>query len=116
MIDGRGKVRLTDFGIASMTGHLDPVEARHGTPAFMAPEQWTAKEVSIKSDIYSLGLVLYELFTGKRAFTADTAKEMIRLQRDTTPRNPCRPTRGSRKRPSKTRIQETIISGQTRLT
>ncbi len=88
MIDGRGKVRLTDFGIASMTGHLDPVDARHGTPAFMAPEQWTAKEVSIKSDIYSLGLVLYELFTGKRAFTADTAKEMIRLQRDTTPRNP----------------------------
>jgi serine/threonine-protein kinase len=88
MIDGRGKVRLTDFGIASMTGQIDAAEVRHGTPAFMAPEQWSGKEVSIKSDLYSLGLVLYELFTGKRAFSADTAKELIRLHRDTIPRNP----------------------------
>jgi serine/threonine-protein kinase len=88
MIDGRGKVRLTDFGIAGFTGQIDASEVRHGTPAFMAPEQWAGREVSIKSDIYSLGLVLYELFTGKRAFKADTADELMRLQQDATPRYP----------------------------
>ena len=88
MIDGRGKVRLTDFGIAGITGTIDASELRHGTPAFMAPEQWSGKEVSVQSDLYSLGLVLYELFTGRRAFQADTPQELMRLHHDTTPRNP----------------------------
>jgi len=88
MIDGRGKVRLTDFGIAGITGMIDASELRHGTPAFMAPEQWSGKEVSVQSDLYSLGLVLYELFTGRRAFQADTPEELMRLHHETTPRNP----------------------------
>ncbi len=88
MIDGRGQVRITDFGLAGVAGEIEGAEVRQGTPAFMAPEQWAGTEVSVQSDIYSLGLVLYELFTGKRAFEATTAQNLMRQQRDTTPRNP----------------------------
>jgi len=70
MIDERGDVRITDFGIAALTesvsGHEAPQEAMIGTPAYMAPEQLTAGEVTQRSDLYALGLVLHEAFTGKR--------------------------------------------------
>jgi serine/threonine-protein kinase len=65
MIDGRGQVRITDFGLASLAAELGPREAMAGTPAYMAPEQFEGKPVSIQSDLYSLGLVLYEVYTGK---------------------------------------------------
>lgn len=61
LIDGRGVARVADFGLAGVE------EVRAGTPAYMAPEQLGGREVTVKSDIYALGLVLYELFTGKRA-------------------------------------------------
>jgi serine/threonine-protein kinase len=67
MIDGRGNVLITDFGLAGLADQLAGAEVRNGTPAYMAPEQLAGKEVSVRSDIYSLGLVLYEMFTGKRA-------------------------------------------------
>ncbi len=81
MIDGRGRARLTDFGLAALTGQVSAEDVRSGTPIYMAPEQFAGREVSAKSDIYSLGLVLYELFTGKRAFTGETLRE-IREQRE----------------------------------
>ncbi len=68
MIDGRGQVLITDFGLAALAGQLDGAQLRGGTPAYMAPEQVTGNEISVRSDIYSLGLVLHEMFTGKRAF------------------------------------------------
>jgi serine/threonine-protein kinase len=68
MLDGRGQVVITDFGLAGVAGQIQGVEIRSGTPAYMAPEQLAGKEVSARSDIYALGLVLYEIFTGKRAF------------------------------------------------
>jgi hypothetical protein len=68
MIDGRGHVLITDFGLAALAGQLDGAQLRDGTPAYMAPEQLAGKEVSVRSDIYALGLVLHEMFTGKRAF------------------------------------------------
>ena len=68
MIDGRGRARLTDFGLASLGGDLRDEEIRSGTPAYMAPEQLAGREVTVRSDLYALGLVLYELFTGRRAF------------------------------------------------
>ena len=66
MIDGRGHVRITDFGLAALAGDVHGGEIRSGTPAYMSPEQKAGKEVTTRSDIYALGLVLHEMFTGKR--------------------------------------------------
>ena len=77
MLDGAGKVRLMDFGLAT-AGAVDDV--RTGTPAYMAPEQLLGKEVTARSDIYALGLVLYELFTGRRVFSAATLNDLIDQQ------------------------------------
>jgi serine/threonine protein kinase len=64
MLDGKGHVRITDFGLAGVAEHVrDPGS---GTPAYMAPEQRRGKEATGRSDIYALGIVLHELFTGKR--------------------------------------------------
>jgi len=68
MLDGRGQVVITDFGLAGVADQIHDAEVRSGTPAYMAPEQLAGREVSTRSDIYSLGLVLYEVFTGKQAF------------------------------------------------
>lgn len=62
MLDGRGEVLITDFGLASV-GEVNDITS--GTPAYMAPEQREGREVTPRSDIYSLGLVLHELFTGR---------------------------------------------------
>src|SRR5450432_138608 len=71
MIDGRGRARITDFGLAVAAGENTEGELS-GTPAYMAPEQMEGRGASVQSDVYSLGLVLYELFTGRRAFQAST--------------------------------------------
>ena len=77
MIDSDGHVRITDFGLAAVVGAIDDVRA--GTPAYMAPEQLAGKEVTQRSDIYAPGLVLFELFTGKRVFEAKTLTELLAL-------------------------------------
>jgi serine/threonine-protein kinase len=79
MIDGRGQVLITDFGLAGIMGQIEGAEARNGTPGYMAPEQLSGKEVSAQSDVYALGVVLYEIFTGKRPFNATTRDELIKL-------------------------------------
>src|SRR5262245_25069219 len=74
MLDGRGKVRLTDFGLAAAEADLSVSDVRRGTRLYQAPEQLSGRAVTHRSDIYALGLVLYELFTGKRAF-ADAKRD-----------------------------------------
>src|SRR5215813_6326761 len=78
MLDGLGKVRINDFGLAGIAATIQGAEVRAGTPAYMAPEQLEGSEVTVKSDIYALGLVLYEILTGKRAFEAATLPELMR--------------------------------------
>jgi len=74
MLDKEGRVRLMDFGLAAI-GEVEDIRA--GTPAYMAPEQLQGQEVTARSDIYALGLVLYELFTGRRAFDAKTLADLV---------------------------------------
>src|SRR5580704_4983483 len=93
MLDGRGRVRITDFGLAGFSGEDG---GRAGTPAYMAPEQLSGDEVTPKSDIYSLGLMLYEIFTGKRAFEATTFADMMRRREQSAPSHPSLPGKRSR--------------------
>jgi serine/threonine-protein kinase len=88
MIDGRGQVKVTDFGLAGIAAEMQGPQVRVGTPAYMAPEQHAGREVTVRSDVYALGLVLYELYTGKPAFEARTPAERSRRQRESTPASP----------------------------
>src|SRR5262245_1433470 len=86
MVDGRGKVRITDFGIAAMVGTPGGDQIRAGTPAYMAPEQLAGTEVTVRSDIFALGLVLYEIFTGRKAIDAESITQIQRAHERGTPR------------------------------
>jgi serine/threonine-protein kinase len=88
MLDGRGNVMITDFGLAALAEQIGEGDVRSGTPAYMAPEQLEGREVTTRSDVYSLGLVLYEIFTGKKAFEGKTLAEATRTRRDATPQSP----------------------------
>jgi serine/threonine-protein kinase len=75
-----GTFKLTDFGIAKDTDvtALTAANSTVGTAAYMSPEQCRgARDITYKSDLYSLGVMLYELMTGRKPFTADTAMEMF---------------------------------------
>jgi len=87
MLDGRGQVVITDFGLAGLADDIRGPEVRSGTPAYMSPEQIAGTEVTMRSDIYALGLVLYEVFTGRRAFAEKTAG-VLQANSDRTPSRP----------------------------
>ncbi|MBP6822797.1 MAG: serine/threonine protein kinase, partial [Acidobacteria bacterium] len=88
MLDGKGRVRITDFGLAGFAEQIKGQEVFAGTPAYMSPEQFAGKEVTTKSDIYALGLVLYEIFTGKRVFEAGSLAELQKMHESSSPTNP----------------------------
>jgi len=68
MVDGRGRVRITDFGLAALVQELRKDQMLAGTPGYMAPEQVTGGQITLRTDIYAAGLVMYELFSGRQAF------------------------------------------------
>ncbi|MDP9190792.1 MAG: serine/threonine protein kinase [Acidobacteriota bacterium] len=89
MIDERGDVRITDFGVAALSVGVSGREAMVGTPVYMAPEQLAGGELTTRSDIYALALVIYEAFTGSRPFAGTTLPEIIRDRLgDTAPGTP----------------------------
>jgi serine/threonine protein kinase len=74
LIDEKGRPLVTDFGIARMTDTATTTLVGVGTPAYMAPEQILGRDPTPQSDIYSLGITLYEMLTGgERPFTGERA-------------------------------------------
>jgi predicted Ser/Thr protein kinase len=89
VVDREGNVKVMDFGIArSLETTTSTTGVPVGTPAYMAPEQAESKPTDTRSDIYSLGLVLYEMFTGQPAFRADTPVGLALKQIHDTPPAP----------------------------
>ena len=86
MLDGHGRARITDFGLAVRTD--DAAGEIAGTPAYMSPEQLAGRHATAQSDIYSLGLVLYEVYTGKKAFEAASFGEWRRKHAEDQPTHP----------------------------
>lgn len=86
MVDGHGRARITDFGLA-VVGAPQTAEFA-GTPAYMAPEVLAGQAASVRSDLYALGLVLYEMFTGETPFHATTIHEWRSVHADTEPAPP----------------------------
>jgi len=88
MVDAHGNVKIMDFGIArSMEAVTRLTGSMVGTPQYMAPEQVAGKPVDYRTDIYSLGLILYEMFTGTPAFQADNpvAVALKHMQEEAVP-------------------------------
>src|SRR5512143_3484748 len=81
LVDEQGNIFLTDFGIAKLLESASPrltqTDAIMGTPAYISPEQAKAMPVDQRSDIYSLGIILYEMVTGRVPFVADTPLAVI---------------------------------------
>jgi len=90
MIDREGNVRIMDFGIArSLSGKgITGAGVMIGTPEYMSPEQVEGKEVDQRSDIYSLGIILYEMVTGKVPFEGDTPFTIGMKHKSEIPANP----------------------------
>ena len=87
MLDGRGVVKITDFGLADFSEQIARDDIA-GTPAYMAPEQLTGGAATIASDLYALGLVLFEMFTGVAAFVPGSAADRARSSADSAPPAP----------------------------
>jgi serine/threonine protein kinase/tetratricopeptide (TPR) repeat protein len=90
MIDREGDVRIMDFGVARTLKEKGVTGAGViiGTPEYMSPEQVEGKEIDQQSDLYSLGIILYEMVTGRRPFEGDTALSIALKHKTEIPRNP----------------------------
>jgi serine/threonine-protein kinase len=81
MIDGRGRARITDFGLAA-SKETAQSETFAGTPAYMSPEQLAGGEATQRSDLYALGLVMFEMFTGRPFYDARTLADLFSQHRE----------------------------------
>lgn len=90
LIDEHGEPRITDFGLARLVD--GPEITRHGrfvgTPVYASPEQVQGESLDARSDLYSLGIVLFEMVTGRRPFNGDSIKEVERMHLEVTPPHP----------------------------
>jgi len=90
MIDKEGNARIMDFGIARSleAKGITGAGVMIGTPEYMSPEQVEGKDVDQRSDIYSLGIILYEMVTGKVPFEGDTPFAIGMKHKGEIPKNP----------------------------
>jgi formylglycine-generating enzyme required for sulfatase activity/tRNA A-37 threonylcarbamoyl transferase component Bud32/succinate dehydrogenase flavin-adding protein (antitoxin of CptAB toxin-antitoxin module) len=88
MVTGKGLVKIADFGISKLAGEhsLTMTGTAVGTPAYVSPEQGRGDPVDNRSDIYSLGVVFYELLTGQKPFDGSTANALIYQHNYTEPK------------------------------
>ena len=77
MVDPEGVVKILDFGIARAAASTQLTSAFAGTPSYMSPEQAKGLPLDARSDIFSVGLVLYELLAYKKAFPGETRHEIV---------------------------------------
>ncbi len=87
MLDGEGRVRITDFGLAVRVAD-GPNGDVAGTPAYMAPEQFEGRPATAQTDLYALGLILYEIYTGRRPLDAATWEGWRSQHSQVEPRSP----------------------------
>ena len=90
MIDKDGDAKIMDFGIArSLSGRsITGAGVLIGTPEYMSPEQVEGKDVDQRSDLYSLGVILYEMATGRLPFSGDTPLSVAHKHKYEAPKNP----------------------------
>jgi len=87
IIDKKNKPRILDFGLATVSGEekLTQTGSTLGTVGYMAPEQIEGKKVDHRADLFSLGVILYEMLTGRRPFEGDNDAAIVRAITDAAP-------------------------------
>jgi len=91
MLDARGWVKITDFGLAVLTAESGGTEEGIiGSPGYQSPEQVVRGEVDARSDLFSLGVTFYEMFTGRSPFPKESVEDYVGAVLTTVPESPTR--------------------------